>query len=152
MAVGPCGPFQLSMSAENRTRGWLSRLRVNPRSLFQIIEVPVTLSLVTWALRDSVWALEMAFAANAFTFSRFRGKNLRPFLSPIDESPESPAVHNNNKYFPQFVGRLLSVIKQFSNIPFTIELFQLFEKNKNEWKCSCSNAQNHLMRVLTWLN
>lgn len=151
MAVGPYGPFQLSMSAENRTRGWLSRLRVNPRSLFQIIEVPVTPSLVTWALRDSVWALEMAFAANAFTFSRFRRKNLRPFLSPIDESPESPAVHNNNKYFPQFVGRLLSVIKQFSNIPFTIELFQ-FEKNKNEWKCSCSNAQNHLMLVLTWLN
>ncbi|XP_059631981.1 beta-glucosidase-like SFR2, chloroplastic [Cornus florida] len=35
-------------------------------------------------------------AANAFSFSRFRKKNLRPFSSPIDESSDTLAVFNIN--------------------------------------------------------
>lgn len=70
-----------------------------------------------WIPSDSesrgTWALEMAFlalfvsatkfagvlvtlsvAANAFSFSRYRRKNLQPFRSPIDESSETLAVFN----------------------------------------------------------
>ncbi|KAM7488021.1 hypothetical protein LguiB_025505 [Lonicera macranthoides] len=35
-------------------------------------------------------------AANAFSFSRYRKKNLKPFLSPIDESSDTLALFNVN--------------------------------------------------------
>ncbi len=39
-------------------------------------------------------------AANAFSFSRFRKKNLRRFESPIDESADTLAVFNANGNSP----------------------------------------------------
>lgn len=36
----------------------------------------------------------LSIAANAFSFSRYRRKHLRPFQSPIDESSETLAVFN----------------------------------------------------------
>ncbi|KAJ7955276.1 Beta-glucosidase-like protein [Quillaja saponaria] len=39
----------------------------------------------------------ITIAANAFSFSRFRKKNLRPFRSPIDESTDTLAVFNVNE-------------------------------------------------------
>lgn len=36
----------------------------------------------------------LTVAANAFSFSRFRKRNLRPFKSPIDESADTLAIFN----------------------------------------------------------
>ncbi|XP_057419254.1 beta-glucosidase-like SFR2, chloroplastic [Lotus japonicus] len=51
---------------------------------------PVSLFLVATKLAGALATLSVA--ANAFSYSRFRNKNLRPFRSPIDESSDPLAL------------------------------------------------------------
>jgi hypothetical protein len=54
----------------------------------------VSLFLATTKLAGALVTLTVA--ANAFSFSRFRNKNLCRFRSPIDESSDTLADFNNN--------------------------------------------------------
>lgn len=54
----------------------------------------------------------LTVAANAFSFSRFRNKNLRRFTSPIDESSDTLADFNitgNNLYYDSLIGLQIAI-------------------------------------------
>uniref|UniRef100_A0A803MNC3 Beta-glucosidase-like SFR2, chloroplastic n=1 Tax=Chenopodium quinoa TaxID=63459 RepID=A0A803MNC3_CHEQI len=55
-----------------------------------VVELIVTATKLAGVL------VSLTFAANAFSFSRFRKKSLRPFHSPIDENADELALFNVN--------------------------------------------------------
>lgn len=61
---------------------------------FAVTEEMTLVALFLTATKLAGALATLTVAANAFSFSRFRNKNLRPFRSPIDESSDTLAAFN----------------------------------------------------------